>query len=371
MIIFRYLVVENFKSQIVVLFVLLLIFFSQKSIDILNSAIHGNIPLNIVIPLLLFGIPEMLQLMLPLSLFIGLLMRCSKFYTENEITVIYACGFGKSIIFKAVLALSAIISLFAIINIMWMVPWSFKHQQEILTNTKVNQLLFTIVDGQFRTTKDGNFVLYIDTIKDNKFKNVFFVQLNENNKFRPSITIADSGYIEKHSDTKHIIMLINGIRYEGTSVSSDFRITNFVDYQSIIEYKQPVFNNYNVEQKDMLQLWNDNTLRSSSEFHWRLTVVFSIFIMAFIVVPLTEVNLRQGRVLSMLPAMLLYLIFFLLHSILRNSSNKYDIDLKYFIWVLNLCYLVISIIFNIWNTVYIRNKRLKLMRELINVLHFR
>lgn len=75
----------------------MLIFFSQKLVEILGAAVEGNIPTNLVVSLLWLGIPEMAQLILPLSLFLGLLMTYSKLYVESEITVMNACGIGKSI----------------------------------------------------------------------------------------------------------------------------------------------------------------------------------------------------------------------------------------------------------------------------------
>ena len=55
-----------------------------------------------------------------------------------------------------------------------------------------------------------------------------------------------------------------------------------------------------VEQKTMNELWHSTEPESIAEFHWRLTLIFSVVIMALMVVPLSgEVNPRQGRVLSM------------------------------------------------------------------------
>ena len=45
--------------------------------------------------LLALGVPKMAQLILPLSLFLGLLMTLGRLYTESEITVMHACGLGK------------------------------------------------------------------------------------------------------------------------------------------------------------------------------------------------------------------------------------------------------------------------------------
>ena len=85
MIIIRYLVRETLKSQLAILFILLLIFFCQKLVRILGAAVDGDIPANLVLSLLGLGVPEMAQLILPLSLFLGLLMTLGKLYTESEI----------------------------------------------------------------------------------------------------------------------------------------------------------------------------------------------------------------------------------------------------------------------------------------------
>ena len=57
MIIIRYLVRETLKSQLAILFILLLIFFCQKLVRILGAAVDGDIPTNLVLSLLGLGIP--------------------------------------------------------------------------------------------------------------------------------------------------------------------------------------------------------------------------------------------------------------------------------------------------------------------------
>ena len=362
MIIIRYLVRETLKSQLAILFVLMLIFFSQKSIDILGSAVQGNIPSNLVLPLLGLGVPEMAQLILPLSLFLGLLMTYSKLYTESEITVMHACGLGKSVLVKAALVLAALTALVAIGNITWMLPWSSQYQEQVLADAKANPGLAAMVEGQFKTTKDGNFVLYIGDVKGNNFKDVFLAQLRTANEQRPSVVVADSGYMKEDEEGRQVVVLNEGTRYEGTALLRDFRITDFVNYQAMVDHKATEARNDKVEQKNMLQLWRENTPEVNAEFHWRLTIVFSVVVMALMVVPLSEVNPRQGRVLSMLPALLLYLIFFLLQSTLRSSAGKDNVDPKYAMWIVNIGYLILAIVLNAWNTVPMRRMRVRLSR---------
>ena len=84
--------------------------------------------------------------------------------------------------------------------------------------------------------------------------------------------------------------------------------------------------------------------------------------MALMVVPLSVVNPRQGRVLSMLPAMLLYLVFFLLQSSLRSSGNKGRLDPALWMWGVNLGYLALAVLLNAWDTVPMRRLRARFTR---------
>lgn len=359
MIIIRYLVRETFKSQFAILFVLMLIFFSQKSINILGAAVQGNIPSDLVLPLLGLGIPEMTQLILPLSLFLGLLMTYSRLYTESEITVMHACGLGKSVLLKAALVLAVLTSSVAVANIAWLLPWSSQYQEQVLADAKANPGLAAMVEGQFKTTNDNNIVLYIGDVKGNQFSNVFLAQLRPANEQRPSVIVADTGYLKEDSDGNQTVVLDQGTRYEGTALLRDFRITDFTNYQAVIDHKTSEIKNEKVVQKNMYQLWKATDPESNAEFHWRLTLVFSVILMAMIAVPLSEVNPRQGRILSMLPAILLYLVYFLLQSTLRNSAEKGNIDPKIVVWAVNLGFLGLAILLNTWNSVSMRQLRAK------------
>jgi lipopolysaccharide export system permease protein len=115
------------------------------------------------------------------------------------------------------------------------------------------------------------------------------------------------------------------------------------------------------EQMGLDTLWRTDTPRAKAELHWRLTLIFTVFMMALMVVPLSVVNPRQGRVLSMLPAMLLYLVFFLLQTSLRSNAAKGKIDPMIWMWAVNLAYLALAMGLNLWDTVPMRRIRARVM----------
>ncbi|ADU67863.1 permease YjgP/YjgQ family protein [Pantoea sp. At-9b] len=361
-IIIRYLVRETLKSQLAILFILLLIFFCQKLVRILGAAVDGEIPTNLVLTLLGLGVPEMAQLILPLSLFLAILMTLGRLYTESEITVMHACGLGKSVLVKSAMILMLLTSIVAAINVIWLGPWSSRYQDEVTQNAKANPGAAALAAGQFQTSSDGNAVLFVEDVRGNTFGNVFLAQLRPKGNARPSVVLADSGHMEQRPDGSQIVTLDKGTRFEGTAMLRDFRITDFVDYKALIGYKQAVLDPNDAEQADMRSLWQSNDPTFTAELNWRLTLVFSVLIMALMVVPLSVVNPRQGRVLSMLPAMLLYLIFFLLQSSLKSNSAKGKFDPTLWMWVVNFAYLALAVGLNLWDTVPMRRIRARFSR---------
>lgn len=354
---------ETLKSQLAILFILLLIFFCQKLVKILGAAVDGEIPTNLVLSLLGLGVPEMAQLILPLSLFLGLLMTLGKLYTESEITVMHACGLSKAVLVKAAMVLALFTGIIAAVNVMWAGPWSSRHQDEVLAEAKANPGMAALAQGQFQQATDGNSVLFIESVDGSRFNDVFLAQLRPKGNARPSVVVADSGQLSQRKDGSQIVTLDKGTRFEGTALLRDFRITDFQNYQAIIGHQTVTLDPTDTEQMNMRTLINTDNDRARAELHWRITLVFTVFMMALMVVPLSVVNPRQGRVLSMLPAMLLYLVFFLLQTSIKSNGGKGKIDPVVWTWVVNGFYLLLALALNVWDTVPMRRIRARFVRK--------
>ena len=314
MIIIRYLVRETLKSQLAILFILLLIFFCQKLVRILGAAVDGDIPTNLVLSLLGLGIPEMAQLILPLSLFLGLLMTLGKLYTESEITVMHACGLSKAVLIKAAMILALFTGAVAAVNVMWAGPWSSRHQDEVLAEAKANPGMAALAQGQFQQASDGNAVMFIESVNGNRFHDVFLAQLRPKGNARPSVVVADSGELSQQKDGSQVVTLNKGTRFEGTAMLRDFRITDFNNYQAIIGHQAVSADPDDTEQMDMRTLWKTHTDRARAELHWRFTLVATVFI-------------------------------------------KGKMDPAIWMWAINLLYFALAVLLNLWDTVPMRRFR--------------
>ena len=72
--------------------------------------------------------------------------------------------------------------------------------------------------------------------------------------------------------------------------------------------------------------------------------------MALIAVPLSRVNPRQGRFAKILPALLLYLIYFLLQSSFKSAGAAGKLDAAIFMPLVNIGFLLLGIVLNGWDS---------------------
>lgn len=114
MIIFRYLLKEVAKTQLAVFFVLMAIFISNKFVRVLDNASEGGIPGHLVMIFIGLKIPDLAGMILPLSLFLGVLLAYGRIYADNEMAVLHACGVSEWYVVRVTLILGLITAIITV-----------------------------------------------------------------------------------------------------------------------------------------------------------------------------------------------------------------------------------------------------------------
>lgn len=357
MILTKYLSREVFKSQVAILLILLLIFFSQQLVRILGSATTGKVPTDLVFSLLGLGVPTMIQLILPLSLFLALLMTLGRLYAESEITVMTACGVGQKLLVKVALLLALFTAIFAAYNTFYLAPLSLKEQKQLLDEAKANPSSSLIAPGQFVTL--GKAVLFVNEIHENDLQQIYVFQQGDEGKAN-SVVVAKSGQLQAENNGDQLLTLTDTHRTEGLAGLKDFRLTHFERYDAYLDHKAVAEDL--TKDEEMLgfnELFHYENKTQQAELHWRLTLVFAVPIMALIAIALSKVNPRQGRFAKILPALLIYLIYFLLQTSLKSAGVSGKLDVSLFIPLVNIAFLLFGIGLNSWNSPMVYQYRMQ------------
>ncbi|KGQ48780.1 LPS export ABC transporter permease LptF [Gallibacterium anatis] len=346
MILTKYLIKETLKSQLAILFILLVIFLAQQLVRVLGSAVNGNVPVDVILPLLGLGMPTMAQLMLPLSLFLALLLTLGRLYSESEITVMQACGIGPNALVKVGLILSIVTAAIAAYNSLYLTPWALKKQVEVVENAKANPSASAITPGQFISSNNGNFVLFVDKVKGDQLSDIYLFQTRQVGKVKPSVIVAEQGNFSTAKDGSQTLALKNGERFEGSAVLPEFRVTHFQDYLAFLAFNPAKAEEADLDMQDSNALLKNSSSNAKAELQWRISLFLAVPLMMLIAIPLSKVNPRQGRFAKIIPALLLYLIYFLLQSSLKTAGINGKIESHYWMILVNILFLLLGIILN-------------------------
>ena len=348
-----------------VLFVLFLIFVSQKFIRVLSQATDGSIPGHVIMTLIGLYMPTMAMLMLPLSLYIGILLTFGRLYAESEVTVMNATGIGNKFLVRAALSLALITGSVATFNAFWLTPWSNQEQVKVMQKIQQDSGLDLLVKGQFNRSPDGRGVVFVDNIsnKGKTLDRVFVAQTTVLDKLQPSVMFSDHGVVKQESDGRQILELKNGTRYQGVPTQLDYTITHFDQYQAVIGKRKVNPKALSWNAMSMGQLYHSTNLQAKAEWQWRISLILCIPILTMVVVPLSSVNPRQGRFSKLIPAVLIYLAYFLSISAAKSAVEDGSLPTYLGLWVVNFGAFVLAVLLNSWETLPIRKLRDKLRRR--------
>lgn len=313
MIVFRYLIREVLKAQIAVLLVLLTIFISQHFVRVLADASDGEFPASLVMTLLGLNLPSLAVLVLPLSLFLGILLAHGRMYAENEMVIFHGVGVSEWYVTRVTLLLAVINLVITGILSVYVTPWAEEKQNQVLEEAQADAGLAALVQGRFQTSPNGRAVLFVEKIgKDNSLSNVFVAQLPDPDEQAgmTNIVVAKSGKVVEESSGSQHLELTDGSRYQGSPMAMNYQVIDFGGYGMQIK-EQPVDQRRRkMSALPVGELMKLDTPEANAEFHWRLAIPISIPLLTLIAVPLARVNVRQGKFAKMLPAILLYLGYF-------------------------------------------------------------
>ena len=313
MILSRYLLLEVAKTQFAVFFILMTIFISQKFVGILGDASEGGIPGTLVMTFIALKAPELAGMLMPLSMFLGILLAYGRIYADSEMTVLHACGVSEWYIVRVTLFVAFLVAIATAVVTLYLAPLAMEKEYQLQEEATSKSGIAAVVPGRFQETGEDNSVVFVHDIdtENEKLVKVFLAQPNNSDE-DIHLIYANGGNIQQDASGGQQLVLEKGTQYEGTTNANDYQIVQFDEYAVTLEKPTTQTERRKVVAIPTLDLWDMDTIEAKAEFQWRLAIPLSLPFLVLIAVPLSAVDPRQGRFGKMLPALLLYLGYFLL-----------------------------------------------------------
>ncbi|WP_088329615.1 LPS export ABC transporter permease LptF [Lacimicrobium sp. SS2-24] len=315
MLIFRYLLRETLKSQIAVFLVLMAIFVIQKFVRVLAAATDGDIPAGLVLGFLALNMPVLASLILPLSVFLGIMLAHGRFYVDHEMAVMHACGISEWYVTRVMLVLATLVALFSALLTLWLAPMSMEIEYQLEEQVSAESGLTSLMPGRFQQTANEKAVIFVHDIGggDNQLEKVFLAQQEQGDDRKDfRIIYANYGSVQQEADGAEKLVLSQGYQFEGQQGQASFRQVTFDQYQVQIAERQAEHQSRKLAAYPTPKLLDDPSIEALAEWQWRLAIPLSMPLLVLIAVPLSAVDPRQGRFGRIFPGLLLYLGYFML-----------------------------------------------------------
>lgn len=318
----RYLLREFTLNLLAVTSVLWLIFVATRFARYLAQAAVGNIPGEVIFVLLGYNSLGALSLLLPIAAFLAVMLALGRMSSDNELTVIAACGISGNRIVRNVGIFSGTIAIVVAILSLIIVPNVLSERYELEQKAKLTADTSGLVAGSFKESRDGKWTFYSQGLNEDKdgMDNVFIEIHREG---RPLIFRAAHGHFEIDTETGNkYLVLEDGYRYEGKAGELDFSIAEYGTHSILIEKGEQKKARERHKALPTTKLWQRAQNKDLAELQWRASSSIMTVVLCLIAISLANSGPRKGRYAGFFPAILVYIIYSNLLGVTRAWVSK-------------------------------------------------
>ena len=318
MIVSRYLLREILLALFAVTGVLYVIYVSNRLIRFFSDSESGGLPTAVIPQLLALKSVSNLMMLLPLAFFIAVLIALGRFYKDNEMVALAACGVGVGRLQRTILWLAfgfagvvAALSLYA-------GPLAEEFSYRIQDQVKAEPSVTKIAAGRFRELHHGQMVFYVENMSDDHqtLQNVF-VKTQRNGVM--NVVTAARGHVQTESNSgDSYLTLEDGYRYEGQPGDSQFKIIHFAKHGILLEEQRVTPTARNMAASPTPALWGNPGRYEEAELQWRFAMPLATLLLAALAVPLSRTSPRQGRFAKLFIAVVIYAIYMNFLAVARS-----------------------------------------------------
>ncbi|MGB3725284.1 MAG: LPS export ABC transporter permease LptF [Glaciecola sp.] len=343
MLIFRYLLRETFKSQLAVFFILMSIFIMLRFVRILGDATDGNVPADLVIGFITLYSPVLASLILPISLFLGVMLAHGRMYVDSEMTVLRACGVSEWYVTRVTMFVALLVGVATASVTLYLAPLALEKEYQLQEDAATKSGLAAVVPGRFQATGNDTSVIFVHDIDSNtdSLKKVFLASPSADDE-NIHLIYSNSGRIKQGESGEQQLVLEQGKQYEGTKGESNYQIVQFDEYSVTIQEANSEAKRRKMVAVPTSELWGMTSIQAKAELQWRIAIPLSLPFLVLLAVPLSAVDPRQGRFGKMLPALLLYLGYFLLLLASRRIMEDGRLPSYIGLWWVHLVMLLVG-----------------------------
>lgn len=322
--------------------ILLGIVIAQRAGYLVSLAAKSILPNDAITTMLGFNILKFLPMILSLTIFLSVLMTLSRWYRDSEMVIWFSGGLSITSWVRPVLTFVAPVIVFISALSLFVMPWATQKGEQYRTQLESRDDLASISPGVFKESANSERVFFIESFDElgNVVKNIF-VQSMQHQKLGIIVAAEGSRYVEKNGD--HFVLMENGRRYQGARGTAEFSTTEFEKYAIRVEAKEAKQEPPSTQSKSSRELLQSKDTKYNAELQWRFAIPISALVLSLLAIPLSALDPRAGRSANFVLALIIYIIYNNLLSIMQAWIAQGKVNAIIGLWPVHLLFLLLTI----------------------------
>ncbi len=307
-IISRYIARDIVAAIASVALILLLIILGKLFIQLLDDVLDGDLSANMLGVVMLLGVIRYLVILLPFSLFIGIILVISRMHKDSEINAAMAGGASNGDFIKAVMSIGIPVLVILYLLVSYVSPWAHRLAEVIESVTEQSMVLGQLSPGKFFELEGSGWVVYAESedARDGTLQNVF-LQRKEQGKL--IVEVAERAQMQKGQGLDQVFVLYDGKTVEGIPGRSEFAISTYQEHRVYPPRTDFSHEAGKAKYQNIMALFSLRDASYLAEIFQRSSIVFSTLVLMLLAVPLSKIAPNSSRFSRLAFAVLIYVLY--------------------------------------------------------------
>lgn len=348
MILERHIIRDILSPQVAIGLVLMIIFSGYSATRFLNDAVNGLLAGQTVAALVFFKALIALEVLLPVTLYLAIVLALSQLHADNEVTAMEACGIGPGRVVKSVILLALPLALLVSGLSVYARPWAYAQIYASEAGAKEDFNFAKIEAGRFYEL-DDDLVFFAEKIDDDQklAHRVYVWELKANGR---RVTFAETAQqIDDAKGKPESIVFQNGQHY---LLAADSQLTSSVsfDRNSLQLTSKVAPRPYKRKAAPTARLAASTNPEERAEYQWRLSTGPTTVLLALLAIPLSRSAPRSSRYSKATIAIVLFFLYYNLSLIAKTWVERQVLAPTPGVWWINLLFgpPILALVFLPW-----------------------
>jgi lipopolysaccharide export system permease protein len=198
----------------------------SQSLSALDVIINQRQSAGVFLKITLLAMPQLINMVLPLALFVAALVALNRLQSEQELVVCFAGGMSRWRVIAPPMRLAVIIALLALVMNLFIQPVAYRELRDTLFNVRTDLAATLVREGEFTEPAPG-LTVYAQSVDSRGRMGNLFIHVAESDGSATTYT-ADEGRMATRAGTPVLVM--------ARGSTQEFSATGVLNYLTFDEY---------------------------------------------------------------------------------------------------------------------------------------